>query len=376
MPSKKEQNEQIRLDQIELRDIKLSESDRKKLLGLAAGCLVVFALAIVVYNAIAPHTIIMYDYPGGCGNSTIAPEGVDPCLTALANRTQNVTYCLYIKDSAEPQCVLNVAFVTQNVSYCGAIASSSPYFSQCIMTLNQKYNSIALCNYLSASTALQCIYNISSQSNFTNPNLCSQLTNASYDSECNNLYYYKNALSTKNSLYCGKLQTTRNTTTLYFINSNSSQSQDFTIQRLLLFSTVNVTPQQECYYNLAVVSNNESMCNNIGGGVASQCSYAVAQYNASKVYVDYNATNVTSSCGSYIAGGYSSNVCILEYLTRQAITKDNITFCKDINSSSYSDSCILGLALNTSNISYCSQIINSTTRNECNFVENSTNKTN
>jgi hypothetical protein len=334
-----------------------------------------FALAIVIYNAIAPHNSITYDYPGGCGNSTIAPQGIDPCLTSLANRTQNVTDCLYIRDSNEPKCVLNVAYKTQNVSYCGAIPSSSPYFSQCILTLNKKYNSIALCDYLSGTIALQCIYNISSQSNFANPNLCSQLANASYNSECNNLYYYKSALSTKNPSYCSNLQSVRNTTTLYFINSNSTQNAGFALQKLFLYSTVNITPQQECYYNLAVEANNQSLCSKVTGQYAGQCGYAVARFNETTVHVNYNATNLTDACGSYQPGGYSSNICTLEYLTRQALLKKNITFCQEINGSLYSDGCILELALNTSNRSYCAHINNSSIKNACKIAENVSNST-
>ncbi|MFI5412387.1 MAG: hypothetical protein ACHQX1_00665 [Candidatus Micrarchaeales archaeon] len=351
-----------------MRDVKLSEEDKRKLFIMGTGILVALALSIVIFNSLFVHSSTAY-YPGNCGNQT-SYQQTTSCIDALANTTLNSTVCYYIQGEQQSNCIFNIAQKTQNVSICGQISPSDKYYSKCILDLNKKYQSTSLCEYLPRSTALPCIYNVSAHYNFSSASICSQLNNKSYSSECTYLYYYKNAISTQNKALCAYLPNKNNATDLYFINYNASRNSTFAIENYISLSYLNISVQNYCYYSLAVNENNAAICNSISGSFAAECSYYVQEINASKISFNLNTTNITASCGSY--SGYTRNLCNYDYSVKQALANKNTTACSMINISSEKDECILQVAINTTKNSYCAQISNSTIKYVCGFATNST----
>ncbi len=341
---------------------------------MGAVILVIFAISVLLsedITGIAP-TSASSQYPGNCGTQA-GQQNTDTCLINYANSTRNASVCTYIQDENQRLCYLDVALKMQSINTCSLINKGDSFYTQCILMLNQKYESMAECNDLQLFAAQACIYNVSIADNFTNPSACGQLSNLTYQTECKNLNYYKRALGTKNYLLCANLQNTLNATTLYFISSNHTNSTARLIN-LFYSSSLNMSPQQYCYLNSAVSAHNESICRYLTGPFAGSCTLAIQQYNESLVSVNYTANNMSAACGSYT--GYSMSVCDFKYLSQQALVKKNVTYCSLINSSAQQNNCILAFAINSSDSSYCSEITNASIAAVCNFISNYTkNKT-
>lgn len=353
-----------------MRDAKFSVEDKKKLLIVGGAIFFALAAAVLLYDSIFASSQLLY-YPGNCGKNQSSYSGIYSCVSSFANKTQNSTVCLYLPSSIQPGCFYRVALSSQNVSKCGYISSSNPYFSQCIINLNKKYNSMKLCGYLQQSLALQCIYNISAKFNFTGLTLCSQL-NGSYSSACSALYYYKNAQQSQNRLLCAYLQNKANATILSFINYNASEVQNYTgsLESMFFYTELNLTPQSYCYYKLALEEDNTSLCNYIIGSFANDCPYDVEETSAASTHFNLNATNVTAACSQY--NNYTKAYCYYKYSTYKALEIRNATPCFAINQSAAQGECILALAINTTNFTYCSQISNASIRGVCDLSSNAT----
>jgi hypothetical protein len=352
-----------------MREVKLNEEEKKRLLIMGAGILLALALAIAIVEGLTQQSSVLL-YPNHCGNST-SQQGIDTCLSSYANKTSNSTVCLYMQQGVQQSnCILGVAEATQNASVCGVLGQTSGYYPNCILTINKKLKSLALCGYLSIAYALPCMYNISLETNFSNPNACAAIPNKTYSSECASIYYYHDALGTRNQAYCGYLQNRVNATTIYYITYNASQNFTASSQNLFFAGTLNVTPQSYCYFKLALSEMNTSICNSISGPFSTECSYYVEESSAAQKKFNLNATNVTSACGAY--SGYAWGLCDYDYLVKKALETKSAAPCALINASVEGDECILQLALNTSNFGYCSQISSNIIKSACRLIANST----
>ncbi len=352
-------------NEISLRDIKLSDEEKKKLAILGVGVLVIFALAIYIFNALFNPGI---SYPGNCGSQQSYYQ-VSNCITQLAASSGNVFVCSYLYGGPQSYCVYAVAAKEQNATVCAYINKADPEYSSCVLSLNKKQNNIALCNALPAQYATQCIYNVSAHFNFSTQ-LCSGLSNGSYRSECLNLNYYRTALNTGAKLYCGYVQSGQSPSALALLNYNpSTMNQTFLVENLFTLATYNITPQAYCYYRLAIKEDNSTICSSISGPVSTQCSDYVLSLDLSKVNPNFSASNMTAACSSY--SGPEAAVCMYDYALKSAIKARSAAPCMQLFNYSR-DECTLYVALNTSNYTYCQNIANSSLQTFCLYVKNLT----
>ena len=363
MAGKKDDTDQI----TSMRDVKFSREEKHKLMIMGVVILVVLAIAIYITTAFVSLSSNLAYLPNNCGNQS-TQAGLNSCITNYANITTNATVCFYLQGSQRSSCVAGVAEKSQNVSMCGILGSSNQYYPQCILVLNTKLKSMTLCGYLPSEYALPCIYNISAAYNFSNQNLCASLSNRSYSNECIDLLYYRNAVGSHNLGYCSYLQNKQNATTLFFMNYNNSQNYVSAVTNSILFSTLNITPKGYCQLRLAVLEKNQSICSEVGGSFANECSSYVEAAVESSLYVDLNATNVTDACGAY--SGSNASVCRFNYLLANAIAGNSIAPCHMLNGSSTQDLCVYQFAVSERNLSYCPSITNYTVQSLCSVVIN------
>jgi len=357
---------------VSLRDIKFTDEEKRKLFIMGGVILVIFALSILIMGYIfgaGPPAATAY-YPGNCGIYTTGQQ-IDNCLVSYANATSNTSVCSYIGDGTQGTCYFDLALKTQNANTCGLISEQSVLYTDCILRLNQKYESMGLCNNLSLLSAESCIYNVSLFTNFSSVNSCNQLSNLTYRAGCENLYYYNHAQSTKNPNMCNNLKTSINSTILYFISSNHTNSTSNLLD-VFYSSSLNMTPSQYCYYTVAVSSHNSSICADLSRPFSTGCGYAIMQYNESLIKPLLNATNVTAACDAYAGNSKSLSTCRLKYLSYRAITSKSVAPCSILNTSTESDECIFDYSIGTANTSNCHLIVNSTLKSACNFIGNVT----
>ncbi len=360
---------------VSLRDVKFTDAEKRKLFIMGGVVLAVFAASILIVEYIfgaIPLSSTAY-YPGNCG-TYVTGQQIDNCLVNYATSTSNVSVCSYINDGTQESCYLDLALKTQNASTCALIPGQSALYTDCILRINQKDESMGLCNNLSMFPAESCMYNVSVSANFSGVGSCNQLSNLAYRTECENLYYYSQAQSTKNPGACRNLESSINSTVLYFISSNHTNSSQNLLD-IFYSSSLNITPSQYCYYETAISSHNSSICKDLGTPFSTSCSYAIMQYNESLIKPLFNATNATAACGSYAGNSNSLGVCDFKYLSHQAITSKSVAPCGLLNTSIKSDECILYYSINTTNTSNCHTIVNSSLRSICDFIGNVTNKT-
>ncbi len=351
-----------------LREIKLTQPDKQRLALLFCGVLVVFAFSIVIFDSLFHYgsSALAY-YPGNCGSYNTS-QGLYTCLSTLANKTANVSVCLYMQGSQSLGCVSGVAERSNNPNICGYISKTGPYYVSCISAIENKTGNIALCGSLPQSSALSCIYSTVLALNFSSASTCELIGNTSYSIGCSALVNYRKALLSSNPDYCEMIQNTRNYSVLSFMDYNSSMSSASAADDYLY--ALNVTAQSYCYLGLAIQELNATICNRIQGSFSTTCGYYVEAANESTVKANLNATNSTTACVSY--KGYDLELCNLEYQTGIAIERMNATPCYSLNSSVDRDLCVYHLAINTSDYGYCSDILNTTIRGVCTLSANYT----
>ncbi len=359
-----------------MRDVRLSEGEKRNLYIIGAVILIAFAVSIVIADSIIGQSSAIAYYPGGCGKQN-SYSAIYSCVGNLANTTLNTSVCGYLPNAEQSSCAYSIALKSQNASKCFTINPYDPYYTQCILSINQKLKNLGLCGYLQQQSALPCIYNISAGFNFSNPSLCSELSNVTYRSACTNLYYYKEALGTSDERLCAYVQDQVNYTTYQFLSYNASgqfnANVSSTLNSYFALSAYNLTPQNYCYYQLAIKENNATVCGSIGGALSAECGAFIAGLNASRITFDLNATNYTAACGAYV--GYKANLCTSEYALSDALRTKTAAPCFLLNTTNGTlnrDRCILSVAINASNATMCLQISNASLQGLCKYVQNAT----
>ncbi|MCL5430036.1 MAG: hypothetical protein M1504_00995 [Candidatus Marsarchaeota archaeon] len=367
MASEKDIGNKSKGTQITMREaygsIVLNESQKRALLVFVVGIFVAFAIALSIYNYMFPYK--PPDYPGGCGNYTYE---LSSCLTKYAQESGNVSACGYLQGSYRDICIYSVAQSSNNASICTAMNKSSYLYPQCVLGLNVGGKNIQLCNTLTGKDELNCIYNYSVETNFSNPYSCSDINNNSYSNECKSIYYYHSALSARNASACSTLQALPNETSLYYLTKSTGYNSSMQIANLYYFATLNVSPQNYCYYTIAQLTNSISTCGLIKGIANASCESQIIERNVTSTNYDLNASTAIAACGSY--SSYSKEYCYYEYYLKKAEQENNVTQCMQLNISYEQDGCILHLAINQSSIADCNYLTNSTYAGACTTVVN------
>jgi hypothetical protein len=334
---------------------KASETDastsQQHMLYIAATALVLcIALLLVIF--------------GNRGNALQRCEGVilqpqrSSCLDALAGIERNASVCdligyAQLRDS----CIEGIAELTSNITLCTQVTAAGDR-ADCVFNISNSTRNIGYCALVGAPYNSTCAYNIASRDRFASEQDCALIENATLRSECMYLYYYGSAMASKNASYCAALPGKVNMSLLsaiFMVNSSLSS-------QLMELSMLNATPQSYCYYNLAVLTPNRSLCAFTSGFMNTLCNATLSSPAQSA-----NITNETAC--NYVPAEWKP-ACEFWMLSAQAISKRNASLCMQISTVTVIGmqdqySCISSLAEKYGNASYCAYISNSTVEQDC-----------
>lgn len=283
------------------------------------------------------------------------------CIYSLANQTNNYTMCNAINDNRLSQsCIVSIAENTHNVSMCDKVNSGTSQYADCVENISYSEGNQDYCKLLSGENVSSCMFNIAKKNNFESMAYCDPIPNTTERSLCSYIYYYNVATLLGEANYCSFLPGSYNDTLLSevvtkdYANQSSISNLDF-----MALTTINVTTRSFCYYTVATATSNESLCSYVGGTLGSECYSYVSNVNST-----LNFNNVSSICAA--SPSYTQDICNYTVFTEKALSQKNVSSCFMIGNSSYVDSCIIQLAYNYNDSSYCSYITdNSTAQDAC-----------
>jgi hypothetical protein len=283
------------------------------------------------------------------------------CLNALAGMTKNASICGQIAYAQlHDSCITGIAESVSNVMLCGQ-DSSAGYRTACILSISNSTHDAEDCALVGAPYNSTCVYDVESSLGFPSAQGCTPIENATLRHECTYLYDYGYAAASGNAGYCAALPYARNMTLLsaMLTGTNTSSSQ------LMELSVINATPQNYCYYRLAVQTHNSNLCNDTSGFINQLCEKAL-----SGVVAPPNATaNMTNVTACLKVPSDLRVACEYGMLSAEATSSKNISKCMQIanitGSPLYQYSCITTFATHYDEQSYCSYISNSMVEQEC-----------
>ena len=189
-----------------------------------------------------------------------------------------------------------------------------------------------------------------------NLSTCDSIDNASASLLCSYIYYYNAAPRLNNASYCSYLPDQTNHTLLTILETKDSLNLTSAADtQFMTVSELNITTSAACYYNTAVLTKNRTLCSYSGTALAPSC-YDYFNTSASR------ALNFTSALALCKEAPYGTNgICYYALYTEKAIAQRNLSSCLAIENSTYQNTCIVELASNYNDSSYCSAIANNTT---------------
>lgn len=324
-----------------------TQRERRILFIVGAAALFVLALGTLFLTSVAGSSGI-----GACKGILLAQEKND-CFYSLANSTSNYSICSYIPNRGiSYQCISTVALKEQNPLICAKINSSNYEFDLCIYNVSYAKDNASYCSVLGSNSESTCAYNIARKNQFNNKNDCNPIINASQKNLCEYIYYYNAAASLHTSSYCSLLPNVVNSTLLTTLITKDFQNNETgNLNNYLGYSELNVSPISYCYYNVAQVENNRSLCAYTQGLISNSCYEYFTKTTSAP-----NITNASQICGN--APSYVQGVCTFSVFTSEAIAQDNVSACLRISNSSYQQSCIVQLGEKYANASVCNYIEN------------------
>ncbi|HUC39083.1 MAG TPA: hypothetical protein VL944_03050 [Candidatus Acidoferrum sp.] len=332
----------------------ITSRQRMTLLAIAAGVLVVIALfTLVATSGGTPLT--------RCTRIIIQSQR-SSCLFELANTTGNATVCLHISGSGEGGCIANVALQQNNVSLCSL--SGNATFAACVSALGEKERNPSYCSSLQDPYESICTYAALQAGNFSNVGECSLILNGSVRDNCTYRSYYNLAVSSRSGAYCSYLPTTFNSSLINFILSSSTQLFGIANASLTI-SSLNTSPQSYCYYNLAHLTSNISLCSMTTGQLKMICSGQLSTPSTQQnVTFNISVGQVGTLCANVPVG--VQNECDYGIYSYIAVANRNASVCGLIPTGALQYSCYAAIAGRYKNVTYCSYIGNATDRILCN----------
>lgn len=337
---------------------KMETTQRERMVALAV---VAATLAIV-----AGFTLVATS--GGtplsrCNGILISQQKAE-CLLALANSTKNASVCGYLASSLAGQCITNIALLSGNASICDGIPSNSPTYAGCLTGIGTAKHDSSYCSGLGEPYLSTCAYSVASGENFSDISVCSMIGNASLNADCNAKSHYNHAVLFRNATYCSYLPKAYNYSLVSYISQSSARLFGFANVTSTL-TYLNTSPSSYCYYNLALLNYNKSLCGSVTGQLGTLCGYQLstpASYNASAAN-SITLQNVTALCSK--APQAAQGVCSYALYIYIAVAQRNATVCGMIHAAQYQNACYAGIASKYQDSSYCSYIQNSTERIAC-----------
>ncbi|MCL4374201.1 MAG: hypothetical protein M1360_03535 [Candidatus Marsarchaeota archaeon] len=328
--------------------IVLTERDKKVLYVLFA--VVLFAVAAILLAVSSQRKSALQE----C-NSILLSQSRSNCIANLAAHTGNATICSFLPvESQRYACVLGIASAKGSIALCNYI-NSTQYYEECAYNVANSTSNLSACRTLEEPYKSECIYSYSKSTNFSDLGLCQEISNPALSSECSYSYYYRSALQYRNQSYCSYLPNTVNSTDISYL---LPQNANYSIEAGLEFASLNITPMQYCYLQLANETRNSSLCSFTTG---------IANYVCKGIFTAHNATNVTVNesavCNSVPSA--LKSICEYSYQSSKALEEDNVSQCLGIGNETYKDNCIYTLAYRYNQSSYCGYITNATSQSAC-----------
>jgi hypothetical protein len=336
----------------------LSENERRILLVAATAALLTLALISLALSGKASG-------PRMCKGILLQSQR-NSCFEALAGSTGNASLCSDINMRNQyNSCISYIAEAQSNAILCGMINRTDPEFDQCVLNISNATGNEGYCQMLNGTYQSSCTYGLAKAGGFSNISLCGRMTNITASRECDYLYYYSSALSSKSASYCSMLPSSANDTVLTLMLTKNITNATLTVQQMA-FSALNTTPQNYCYYSIATQTGNASACSLTTGLLNELCRYQHS-VNANATANTVNATNLTAAC-SEAPSALLKELCLSSEPINEAIGYKNISKCLQISNLSYQYECITAYAEKFVNASDCSRIGNSTVRYDCYYT--------
>lgn len=343
---------------------KLEDKQRYLIYASIAIALVIIAVLSIVLSSNAESL-------SSCATKVL-PRAKLSCYVYYANTMHNESVCGQLNGLQRDICMNDYSYNYSSATACTDI-NSLQYKESCILGISLQTKNVTACGLLNQSGQDNCIYAIAKDENFSNLGLCDIIKNTSIKQSCDTLYYYINAMTYENFSSCLNLPDILDNTTLYTIASsdyNPFQSGAF---YEAMYS--NITPQDYCYIGVAYKTDNRSLCNNLNGSTRALCNSTTKNKELGN-NISTNLTNHINMTLGY--GNNASESAALRNITGasisiyNALTERNISACLKINQSAYVYTCVVDLAKQYNQSSYCSYLENSTLSYNCYLAFNNT----
>ena len=351
----------------------METTQRERLVALAAITVVLVVVGSVVLVTTSAGT------PLSRCTRIIVSQQRSACLFALANSTMNVSVCGYLNGAEASQCISGVALLRGNVSTCNGLSSNESSYSQCVISVGTSKGVASYCSTLSEPYLSTCAYGVAQRNNFSDASVCATIGNATLRNDCAMKSYYSEAVSSKNPVYCSYLQASANATLVSYMSQSSASLFGISNATAVLPYLNSTTPQQLCYYNVALLARNLSACNMVGGQLNMLCKARLtttSSYNTSLANATANSItleNVSLLCSS--APSSVQSLCVYSLYSYIAAQQKNASVCGLIQSPLYQGSCYAGLAQRYNDSSYCDYIQNASIKSTCLSVRRSNTST-
>lgn len=334
--------------------IELSQKEKRVLLFGVTAVLFVIALFAVLTETVGGYTLEK------CEGIVYQTQRYD-CIINLANRTRNVSLCSHVPKTYGYQCMARIAELERNFSLCNEINASSPVSIYCELNLSGSATSLDDCRSLAnSSIRSSCIYRLASREKFADIAYCNYITNSILASNCGYIHYYNLALSTENSSYCLFLPDSTDVSPMALLSQNASGYNSTIASTLAFYELYNVTDRGVCYFGLARLMGNSTLCSQISGGLSNICESIVAGTNTTS---NLNLSSAYSYCNQFT--GYLQTYCTYGVLESVALRTNNITLCGQIGLQQVENLCITSLAKKYNHSAYCGYISNTTDASAC-----------
>jgi hypothetical protein len=330
------------------------ENERKRIYVIAT---IVLLLLAVVDLALTSGT----KGQGSCGGIPLQNQR-NTCFFVLAGNTGNVLVCNNIASSdMRSSCILGIAEARKDIGMCSLLGNATTAYSQCVMNLSSTMHDLNYCQMLDDAHQSACAFAYAELSMFSDMATCSIIKNSSMGMQCGYMYYYNSAIRLGSVQYCTLLPNSIDYTLMALMLADGAGNYTTTESQQAMYATLNTSPQNYCYYSVAVTSGNKTACALTTGILNTVCNSTAVNINSTINVIDIN--NLTSVCS--VAPSYMRDLCEGSLLVSEAINTGNISRCMQITSKQYEYTCITAYSKKYANASYCSYIDNQVTRENC-----------
>jgi hypothetical protein len=345
---------------VDKKDDNIDEKQRDKNIKNRVMLIGVVALLIVIaLSVLFSSVFISRSGLDACTSILLTPQR-NQCIANLAGSTGNYSICSSLKNQQQSySCIESIAVQKENLTACNMVKGDNLLYVSCVMNVSYQQSNPNGCSSLDYSNQSACAYNIASKENFSSISYCGPIRNASLKSVCNYTYYLSKALTYNQASYCSLLPHDVNSTLLSQITPPNLQNSSDIIQ--IEGSSLSIAPSDACYMSVALSTKNRSICGEMTTNMSAICenlqfstNSTLNNTNSTLNSTTLNTTGIKTICGQIHELTY--NLCTFTLFTDKAIVQKNGSSCLEIDNISLQNSCVVNLARNYTNSTYCNYI--------------------